>query len=355
MSLARKDLELRMTITTDASKATAAMQQLAREAERAGMSIKSMNAGGTGAGGGGTGGSPVGLLGRVQGLAVGGAGQLAAGAAIIATIGGVHKAMLDLDSGLLTVREKTLNFAKAIPIVGEALSSFVGNLMDARDRMLDPQQYMRVQQMKAENPTNMAIASARLENDQKRGAWRQELAGSRYGAQATREYSTIASGQSLLTSSIGGVAGSFINAGLGAVDPRLTDAMEAIQMAKRGSSVADRTAADSAAEVIAARAKSDRLQREFRATKADSEAAYDAARGGGMSQSRSDKAGQAAFDRFGFNSNPEAGYLRRFGNELGAVTIGTTARQIGRLSPDRVLDGHDKGSNLSMQEEHLRE
>ena len=337
MSLARKDLELRMTVTTNASNATAAMQQLAREAERAGMAVKSLGTGGgAGAGGGGAGGmmsSARGAIGTAGGLIVG-------GAAVVATIGGLHKAFLDLDNGMMTAREKTIGFAKAIPILGDALAGFMGTLMDARDRMMNPDQYKDVQRMREMNPIIAAQREARHDADQQRGALFREGQGARNNSASIRAFPTLSSGEALLRSSVGGMAGSFLKAGTDSIDPRLKAALQGLQSAERGGYASGLGVGDAESQADASRSAHAQARSLFNSARSNRDRQYEAAQAGVGKDG-----GQEAFDRFGFNSNPDANYAQRFGNELGAVTIGSVARQFGKLNGPASSDG----TNLAMQ------
>jgi hypothetical protein len=289
-SQARKDLELRMSVTADATKATAAMQHLTREAERAGLAVKSIGTGPGGSPGAGGPRAEAGVLGTVS-KGFGTVSGLVAGAAAgVQAIGGLHKAILDLDNPISTVREKTLGFAKAIPLLGDAISGFLGSLMDARERMLQPEQYQALQAARAETPIRMAQSAGRQEFRQRLGGWDREVSAAGYAAQATREFPTIASGQSLLRSAVGGVAGSFLSAGLDGVDPRLSAALEEVQAARRGFRGAELGAADSDAALADARRGSDIAMREWREAKARTQTSIEAARGGGAGESRSDLA-----------------------------------------------------------------
>ncbi|WP_439631388.1 hypothetical protein [Gemmata sp.] len=287
-SQARKDLELRMTVTTDATRATAAMQQLTREAERTGMAVKSIGTGPAGTPGAGGPKAEAGALGTLSKGFGAVAGVVAGAAAGVQAIGGLHKAILDLDNPLSTVREKTLGFAKAIPLLGGAISEFVSSVMDARERMLQPEQYQALQAARVESPIRMAQAAARHEFRQKLGGWNREVDAAGYAAQAAREFPTIGSGQALLTSAVGGVAGSFLRAGLDGIDPRVSAALEGVQAARRSYSATLGESEGSSWDVDDARLGADAAAREWQAAKARTQASLEAARGGGAGESRSD-------------------------------------------------------------------
>ena len=53
-------------------------------------------------------------------------------------------------------REKAMGFAKALPVVGEALAHLIGTSYDAIDRLRDPAGAARVDRMRYQNPLDMA-------------------------------------------------------------------------------------------------------------------------------------------------------------------------------------------------------
>lgn len=286
MSQARKNLELHMKVTADAHGASEALKGVTREAERAGHAVRNIGGmagsdqGGMAGGGGGGSGGGKGVKSPMEGLKELGA-WVAVGTGFVATATNLSKAVMDLDSSFMTVREKTLGFAAALPVVGDSIARFMGSIMDARDRMLNPEAYKDVQRMREENPVRMAQREARHEYAMRRSALEGEVEGAGFNLQATREFPTISAEQSLLRMGMGGMAGAFYNASLDAIDPRIASALEGIQSAKRGHRMAELQAGSSGADVDTARAKAAAAMRQFRALKGRAEGSYDAARGVG--------------------------------------------------------------------------
>lgn len=268
---------------------------------------------------------------------------VAAGTAFIATAANLSKAVMDLDSSFMTTREKALGFAAAIPVVGDSIARFMGTLMDARDRMLNESQYKNVQRMREENPVLMAQASARHDYQQRKDGLMGEIQGAGFNAQAIGEFPTITSGEAALKSSVGGMAGAFLDVGLGSMDPRLKEGLQGVQSARRAQRVAELNAGSSQSDVDKSQARSNQAQARWRAAKAAAEGSFNEARGASS---------------FGGNVAHETGlaYEKRFGK--GAV--GTNFMMgLSNIAPSifgvgATVAGGDKGTNLSMQEAELK-
>ena len=319
----QKTIELKMVATADVSKASAAMQQLTRDAEKAGMAVKAIHSGG--------GGSRPGIFESAAGAIA----PIAAATGIVATAANLTKAVQNLGSEFLTVREKALGFAAALPIVGDSISRFLGNLMDARDRIFDGERAMLVDRMRNEMPGEMARLSAYSENRMRGFGLNREISEAGYRRQAVGEFPTIASGTALLRGSMGGMAGAFLGVGLDAIDPRLMSAAEGVQGARGRLREAELSAGASSAAVEAARGQARMAMKGMLgASAAGTEALTEAMGGGPAWASHRNRGADAARNR------------------AGGGAFGEVASVAGYAFPS-MFGERDGGSNLALSEAML--
>lgn len=275
--VARKQLELSMKVTADTKAASATMQALTRDAEKAGAAVKSLSAGG-----GAAGVSPAGNSGGLAG-AIGSAANLLAVPAMLtgiaATAANMTRAFQALGNEFLTTEEKVLGFAKSLPVVGNSLASLIANVSEAFDRIADPETARRVDRMRYTNSIEMGRAGARTGHDMGEASLKREAATAQYRLQAIRENPMLASQMALLTGGVGGVSGAFLGAGVDAIDPRITQSLEAVQAAKRDVRAASLAASASDKDVEDFRGGARAANRALALARQEGDRQLDAARG----------------------------------------------------------------------------
>ena len=260
-SVAKKELSLTLKFGADTAAGRAALQalgaDLAKLEQQAGRAQAALRpgVGATGGTGLGVGGLARGAAGAALGAAGSVAGWLAAAGVVVQTAANMTTAFQAQSNAMLSTREKALEFAKAIPIVGTALAGLVSSSLDAIDRLNDPGAAKRVDRARIENPILMAQMEAG-QGYRMRGAG---LAGEARDAglrlDAVRANPSLAA-QGAALGMFGGVGGVFAR-GLYGEDNPLLGSMEAVQAARREADFAGRAAAASAAGVASAQGRSD--------------------------------------------------------------------------------------------------
>lgn len=263
----QKQLELRLLMTADATQGSRAMQQLAADAEKVERAAGKANHALAGAqnprtgvpGGGGW----LAAGQSVLGGATAAAGWLAAGAGVAATAANMVHAFGQLNQEFLTTREKALGFARALPIVGDALANLIDNAMDAIDRLQDPETAHRVDRDRYEMPILMAQREAEFGVRRRGQGLYRESRSAEYRLAAVQAVPRLDAVERSARNALGGtgMAGFAFGAMLdakSALGPEYRNAEEAIQQAKRDLDEARREAEGSTSDVGFARRERDR-------------------------------------------------------------------------------------------------
>lgn len=263
-----RELRLKLKFEQDARNSSQAFKDMAANAEKIDkhMSQAARSASQSGRGGmspvagGGSGGGSLAFGGGIGGIA----GRAAGVAAVASTAAGLGHAVLDLDGSFTSAREKALNFARAIPLVGDSLAGLASELLRLRDRMKDPTGSMAREYNASQHPINMVRDQSAFDFDQGAGAIERKRRSLQFERDAAKQFPTassrydraadLAANRQAPKSFTADEAIAAANRGENLAqgpgpmmrDDRYLAAQDAIQKAKRGLSVAQQesTAAD---------------------------------------------------------------------------------------------------------------
>jgi hypothetical protein len=216
-----------------------------------------------------------GFFGSVKGGALKAAGYLAFAAGIADLSAGMTTAIQGLNNEMLTSRERALGFARAIPLVGDALARLGDNVLDMVDRIRDPDTAKRVDRMRFQLPILQGQSAAQFEYTQRSLPLVREAREAEYGARAVGRNPSVAFQGQLLGSALSGFGFGGLGSGVLGVfgeDNPLSAALEGVVGARRGLEAARDAAGAANNDEFHARKAAGRAMSEFRSAAARSRA-----------------------------------------------------------------------------------
>jgi hypothetical protein len=169
----------------------------------------------------------------------GGIGSVAGAVGVIGGVagafGGLTEAAARLHDPLTTTNQKFVEAARAIPLVGDALGSLVQSVLNAVERLRDWEGSLRYDRKLAAQPRELARLQLQAGAEDKSRGLQRSARDAGLEAKAIERYPSLGHQEQALGGAIG--FGAF--GVMAARDPRLQEAMDAEQMARRAASAAD--------------------------------------------------------------------------------------------------------------------